>query len=102
MVEKSNTFTFEDVDFNDVVVVEKNSDKVYHLSFFDIQGVSQETIENKEVYCLYYMIRNKKERELTMKKIIIDGNTAFYLALLLRYVTNAIEDNLDGVSDDIS
>ena len=102
MVEKSNIFTFKDVDFDDVVVVEKNSDKVYHLSFFDIQGVSQETIENKQVYCLYYMIRNKKERELTMKKIIIDGNTAFYLALLLRYVTNTIEENLDGVSDDLS
>lgn len=102
MTKKSNTFTFEDVDFQDVVVVEKNSDKVYHLSFFDIQGVSQETIDNKEVYCLYYTIRNEKDRELTIKKIIIDGNTAFYLAMLLRYVTNAIEENLDGVSDDIS
>lgn len=102
MVKKSNTFTFEDVDFNDVVVVEKNTEKVYHLSFFDIQGVSQETIENKEVYYLYYMIRNEKDCELTIKKINIDGNTAFYLALLLRYVTTAIEENLDGVSDDLS
>lgn len=100
METKNKVLTLGDLDVDNIAVVNVKNDMVYHLSIFDVLGVSCETDEeNQKDYYLLYFKRSFDEEN---QKIIIDTNTAYFLAMVIQFIKMTVKLESDGKDDDLS
>ncbi len=100
METKDKVLTLADLDVENISVVNVKNDMVYHISIFDVLGVSCETDDEnkKDYYFLYFKRSFDKENQ----KIIIDTNTAYFLAMVIQFIKMTVKLESDGETDDLS